>query len=164
VAFSDDKMSKKIEPGAPRPSVRFRAMQELASAGIRVGIALAPVIPGLNDNQIPEILELGYEAGARSSFMTLLRLPLEVKPVFLQNLRQEFPNSEKRVVNELLELKGGTLNRSQFGKRMVGEGPRWEAIRWLYQQSCRRLGFNQTVEKNYVKSFSRPGEQLPLIS
>ncbi len=162
VAFSDDEISKRMEPSAPRPSIRFRAMKELSQAGIPVGIALAPVIPGLNDSQISEILEIGREYGAATAFMTLVRLPLEVKPVFLETLKREFPTFERRVVNEILELKQGTLNRSQFGKRMTGEGPRWEAIKWLFNQGCERLGLNQEVSVARGNTFSRPGSQLAL--
>lgn len=167
LAFSDDKISRKIEPYAPRPSIRLRAMKELTDAGIRVGVGVAPVIPGLNDNQIPEILERAYAAGARKSFMTLLRLPLEVKPVFIERLQQEFPDRSQKVLNQLAAMKGGMLNRSEFGTRMVGDGPQWEAIKWVYEQTCSKLGLNGADEYSAAASgattFERPVAQLNLF-
>lgn len=132
------------------------------AAGIPVGIALAPVIPGLNDKQIPEILERGAAAGAKSAFMTLVRLPLEVKHTFIETLEAEFPTSQKRVLNELLNLRNGVLNNAQFKKRMIGEGPRWEALRWMFKESCKKLGLNKESITARLNTFSRPGQQLGL--
>ncbi len=166
LAFSDDKMSRKIEPYAPRPSIRLRAMKELHEAGIRVGVGIAPVIPGLNDNQIPEILERAYECGARTSFMTLLRLPLEVKEVFIERVQQEFPDRAQKILHQLAAMKGGVLNRSEFGTRMHGEGPQWDAIQWVYEQTCEKLGMNREDGRETepaVSTFERPVSQLNLF-
>lgn len=164
IAFSDDKMSKEIEPNAPRPSVRFRAMEELAAAGISVGVGCAPVICGLNDSQIPAILEEAKNCGATTAFMTLLRLPAEVKDVFLERLQQTYPDRFNKVVNQLKEMKGGKLNRTEFGKRMRGEGPQWEAIRFLFKNSCEKLGLNKKGEgQERVSTFRRPERQLKLF-
>ncbi|MBN8548739.1 MAG: PA0069 family radical SAM protein [Deltaproteobacteria bacterium] len=166
LAFSDDKVSRRIEPYAPRPSIRLRAMKELCDAGIPVGVGVAPVIPGLNDSQIPEILERAYDAGARFSFLTLLRLPLEVKPVFIERLEREFPDRAKKVLSQVAAMKGGVLNRSEFGTRMHGDGPQWQAIEWLYEQTCRRLGMNIREESSPQRresTFERPISQLSLF-
>lgn len=165
IAFSDDAMSRKIEPYAPRPSIRFRAMRELHEAGIKVAVGVAPVIPGLNDSQIPEILELAFECGARSAFMTLLRLPREVKPVFIERLEEAFPTRSQKVLHQLASMKGGVLNKAEFGERMVGEGPQWEAIQWLFESTCKKLGLNcekQDLPRK-VSSFQRPTKQLSLF-
>lgn len=166
LAFSDDKFSRKIEPYAPRPSIRLRAMRELHDAGIRVGVGIAPVIPGLNDTQIPDILERAYACGARLSFMTLLRLPLEVKEVFSQRLKEQFPDRAQKVLNQLAAMKGGVLNRAEFGTRMHGDGPQWEAIKWVYDQTCNRLGMNsgdEVCERPQKATFERPVSQLRLF-
>jgi DNA repair photolyase len=147
IAFNDDLIAKAIEPGAPRPSLRFRVIEELSRAGIPVSVSLAPTIPGLNDTDIPAILERAYEAGARGAFMTLLRLPGAVKEVFLSRLAAVVPTRYGKVVNTLKDLRGGKLNNSDFGDRMVGDGPRWDAIRWIFDQTCERLGMNRSERK-----------------
>lgn len=158
IAFRDDQMSKAMEPYAPRPRVRFEAMKALHEAGIPVGIALAPVIPGLNDAQIPAVLERGRECGAEAAFMTLLRLPGPVKDVFRERLSLAFPDRAKKVIAQLQETRGGRLNNAAFGARMTGSGERWEAIRWLFDSHCRKLGLNERTRVREVRpnTFRRP--------
>lgn len=105
-----------------------------------VGVAFAPLIPGLNDHQIPEVLARARAAGATSAFLVLLRLPAEVRPVFEERLRATFPLRAAKVEHALREMKDGALNRSEFGLRMRGSGPRWDALRQLFHLQCRRLG------------------------
>jgi DNA repair photolyase len=146
IAFADDKMAKALEPGAPRPSVRFRAMQALAEAGIPVGLALAPMIPGLNEMQMPQILERAKDCGANCAFMTLLRLPAELQEVFPARLAEAFPERSKKILAQLKEMRGGLLNSSQFGQRMCGSGARWDALLWLFRSTCQRLGLENSSE------------------
>jgi DNA repair photolyase len=143
IAFADDGQSKLIEPGAPRPSVRFRALKELSEAGIPTGVACAPVIPALNDSQIPEILSKAKACGASSAFMTLLRLPAEVKIIFQERLREHFPLRAHKVINQIKQMRGGELYRSAFGSRMRGDGEQWDVIRWIFLSSCEKYGLNQ---------------------
>ena len=164
VAFSDDKMARLIEPGAPSPGTRLAAMKALADAGIPVGVSLAPVIPGLNDTQIAEILERAYECGARHAFRVMLRLPAEVKPVFLQRLEQAYPGRAQKVINAVREMRGGALYNSQFHTRGKGSGQRWDAIEWLFELTCKKLGMNVTKERDLhpnppEPTFQRPGER-----
>lgn len=166
IAFSDDRMSKLIEPGAPRPSVRLRALKELSDAGIATGVGVAPVIPGLNDVQIHEVLKLAAAAGAKRAFMTLLRLPGEVQEVFLPRLERAFPTRYRKVVGQLREMKGGLLNRSNFGERMRGDGERWKAVEWMFEQGCRKYGLNMedvAQVKADIGTFRRPTKQLALL-
>jgi DNA repair photolyase len=163
IAFHDDEMSRLIEPGAPRPSVRFRAMSDLAAAGIPVGVAVAPIIPGLNESQIPAILEHAKACGARSAFMTLVRLPLEVKDVFLPRLKAAFPSRFDRVLHHIQRMKGGVLNRSGFGLRMRGDGAHWSAIEWMFEEQCRRLGLNERDDDSRNTTFERPSAQMKLL-
>jgi DNA repair photolyase len=164
VAFSDDKMARLIEPGAPSPSTRLAAMKALADAGIPVGVSLAPIIPGLNDTQVAEILERAYECGARRAFRVMLRLPAEVKPVFLQRLEQAYPGRAQKVINAVREMRGGALYNSQFHTRGKGSGQRWDAIEWLFDLTCKKLGMNVTRERDLhpnppQPTFQRPGEK-----
>jgi len=131
-----------MEPAPAAPARRFEAMKALADAGVPVGLSLAPVIPGLNDADLPELLERAKEAGARSAFLTLLRLPAEVLPVFRERLEASFPDRAKKVWSQLVDVRGGRLNDPRFGHRMEGAGPRWKAITDLFEVTCRRLGIH----------------------
>lgn len=172
LAFADEDMARKVEPGAPSPAVRLKAMRALADAGIPVGVGVAPIIPGLNDGQIAEILTRARDAGATKAFRVMLRLPSEVKPVFLGRLQQEFPDRAQKVENAVREMRGGELYVSAFGKRGVGAGARWDAIEALFDLTCRRLGLNAGPEdemghgqegRDAPTTFRRPGDQLKLF-
>jgi DNA repair photolyase len=136
----DEDDARKLEPFASAPAARFETLRRLAEAGVPVGVAFAPLIPGLNDHQIPEVLARARAAGATSAFLVLLRLPAEVRPVFEERLRATFPLRAAKVEHALREMKDGALNRSEFGLRMRGSGPRWDALRQLFHLQCRRLG------------------------
>lgn len=140
ITFADDRRSKLIEPGAAPPSRRFLAMKKLHEAGVRVGVGIAPVIPGVNDREIPEILERAAEAGAQSAFMLPLRLPGSVQAVFLERLRANLPDAAARVEALIRGLRGGKLNDSRFGHRMRGEGPYWESVRQLFKVHATKFG------------------------
>lgn len=169
IPFSDAVMARKIEPNAPSPAARFGAIKALAEAGVPVGVALAPIIPGLNDSQIAEILERAKEAGATFAFRVMLRLPAEVKDVFLERLKIEYPDRYSKVVNAVLEMRGGKLYDSRFGVRGKGSGERWDAIQWLFDMSCKRLGLNVRSEMKHPTpppTFTRPlqkGAQMELF-
>ena len=153
LAFSDEKMARLMEPGAPLPSARLRTLKVLSEAGIPVGLALAPVIPGLNDSQIPELIERAKENGATRVFRTLLRLPAEVKPVFIERLEREFPGRAHKVLNAVREMRGGKLYRAEFHQRMTGEGERWKAIASIFDITCRRLGLNAKEERDLGREY-----------
>jgi DNA repair photolyase len=143
IPFSDDAMSRAIEPNASLPSQRIETLRILSEAEIRTGVGVAPVIPGLNDSQISAVLERARSAGATSAFMTLIRLAGQTLPVFRERLERAFPDRARKVWTAIQQTRGGKLNESQFGLRMHGVGPRWEAIRNLFDLECRRLGFNE---------------------
>lgn len=163
IAFEDDLISKKMEPYAPRPSVRFRAMKELSDGGIPVSLALAPVIPALNDRDIPKLLTRAKECGARNVFMTLLRLPQEVATVFEERLREEFPERADKVMSQIRGMRGGKLNNSEFTERMKGEGAMWDAIQQLFELQVTKLGFNRDTSREAPTTFRRPLRQLSLF-
>lgn len=166
LAFSDDDDSRAIEPYAPRPSLRFRAIRELTSAGLPVCVGVAPVIPGLNDAQMPQVLERAKECGASGAFMTLLRLPAEVQTVFRERLEHAFPRRAAKVLHQLAAMKSGKLNRSDFGERMRGDGEQWKAVRWLFESTCDRVGLNRRdiTPPLRTNTFQRPRAQLSLFT
>jgi DNA repair photolyase len=166
IAFADDAMARAIEPNAPSPSTRFAAMRALTDAGVPVGVGIAPIIPGLNDSQIADILKRSKENGATRAFRVMLRLPAEVKPVFIERLQQAYPDRAMKVINAVKEMRDGALYNSKFGERGKGKGKRWEAIEWLFDQTCQRLGLNLHEENDCdcraASTFRRPGERQQL--
>lgn len=163
IPFASDEMARKIEPYASRASHRFEALRALSDAGVATGIAIAPVIPGLNDTAIPELLARAHEAGARRAFLVMLRLPREVLPVFDERLEQALPERANKVRNALREMRGGAMNESSFGARFRGKGARWEMIEQLFETHCRRLGMNaaRLIEEDDAPTttFKRPSRQ-----
>lgn len=173
IAFVDEDLSRALEPNVPLPRARFEALRALSEAGIPTGVAVAPIIPGVNDHQIAEVLQRAAEAGATSAFMTLLRLPAEVKPVFLQRLHEALPLRSKKVEHALLEMRGGKLNQCEFGARMRGSGERWQAVTRLFEVSCKRYGLGCYEERGIGRErgvhdaegtpFRRPNETRSLF-
>ncbi|MCH9034891.1 MAG: PA0069 family radical SAM protein, partial [Planctomycetes bacterium] len=122
IPFADDATARIIEPQAPPPSRRLEAMRRLSEAGVPVGVFVAPIIPGLNDSEIPEVLRLAKAAGARSASYTALRLPGSVAEVFATRIRDAMPLRAERILNRLRDIRGGRLNDSAFSRRMTGNG------------------------------------------
>lgn len=143
IPFADAETAKLIEPQAPPPARRFEAVRRLSEAGVAVGIFVAPVIPGLNDRDIPAILEQAAAAGARSASFTALRLSGSVEPVFLQRLREALPLRADRVIARLRDIREGKLNNANFGERMSGKGVYWQSIRDLFEISKKRFGLDR---------------------
>lgn len=141
IPFADDEIGRAMEPFASSIARRFHALEVLAKAGVPVGVAIAPVIPGLNDAHIPAVLDRARAAGAQHAFMTMVRLPAEVRPVFVDRLRETLPLRTEHVLHAIRDVRGGKLNESEFGKRMHGDGPRWHAIEGLFEAHMRRLGY-----------------------
>ena len=107
--------------------------------------------------------EATESAGARQAFINLLRLPGNVAPYFEQELRAALPARSDRILNRIREVRGGRLNRSEFGERMRGHGPYWEMIVQLFELHCRRLGFNQSEPGARARTFRRPSAQRSLF-
>lgn len=140
IPFADAAACKAVEPQAPPPSRRFEMVRRLHEAGVPVGVMVSPIIPGLNDHDIPTILEQAADAGAGSATFTALRLPPSVEEVFVARLHEAMPLRAKRVLGRLRDIRGGELNDSRFGDRMRGRGVYWEAITRLFEISTKRLG------------------------
>lgn len=160
IPFADPDDARALEPWAPAPATRFETLRRLHEAGVHVGVSLSPVIPGLNDSAIPEILERAREAGATQAFFVLLRLPAEVGPVFEERLRATHPARADKVLNALREMRAGKLNLPGFGERMRGAGPRYDAIAQLFALQCRRLGL-ATDRLAGVHEGPRPRRRAP---
>jgi DNA repair photolyase len=144
LAFSDDAMRKVFDPYAPPVEARLETMRRLAEAGIEVGLAMSPLLPGVNDSMIPELLARAAEAGASHAFMTLVRLSGEVRPYFEAQLRARLPQRADKVLAGIREHRGGRMNDPRFGHRMRGESARWAATRQLFEIHRRRHGLSTT--------------------
>ena len=118
----DAELARSMEPRTSCPVARLRAMKLLADAGIPVRVLVSPIIPGLNENEIPAILAASKEAGATGAGYALLRLPLTVGPVFWEWLERTYPNRFQRVRSRIQQARGGRFNDSEFGTRMSGTG------------------------------------------
>jgi len=155
-------LAAKMEPRASRPAHRLRAIEMLARAGVPVGVMVAPIVPGLNDREIPAVLEAAKAAGAQSAGFTILRLPHGVKDVFQEWLKLHFPEKLDRILGAVRSVRGGKLNVSEFGARMRGEGHYAEQIHQMFHVFRERLGFGKMRELR-TEHFRRPGEiQLSL--
>ncbi|MCA9629989.1 MAG: PA0069 family radical SAM protein [Myxococcales bacterium] len=169
VPFWDPTVARCIEPGAATPQRRIRTIRRLAEAGLDVSVNVAPLIPGLADRDLVRILEACRAAGARRAGMILVRLPAEVKQVFVERLEQALPERVGKVLGRIREARGGQLNDSRFGARMRGEGHYAEMIWNLFRSTCARLGFEQGIEDPMTEAtttFRRPtdpGGQLRLF-
>jgi DNA repair photolyase len=153
----NEDLAAKMEPRASRPAHRLRAVEMLAKAGVPVGVLVAPVIPGLNDREIPAVLEAAKSAGAVSASYVLLRLPYGVKDVFQDWLKVHFPEKLERILGTIRNHRGGKLNSSEFGSRMRGEGAQAEQIHQMFHVFRERLGFGAGATELSTEHFRRPG-------
>jgi len=132
-------------------------MRILVDAGIPVGIGIAPIIPGLNDADIPGLLKEAKRCGATDAFHALLRLPGSVRSVFFDRLRQHLPLKLEKIEHRIRETRQGRLNDSRFGHRHLGEGTYWQAIEQVWDIWVRRLGFNRPEPgERSAATFRRP--------
>jgi DNA repair photolyase len=147
VAFSlttlDDDLRRIMEPRTSRPARRLAAVEKLAAGGIPVGVMTAPVIPGLNDHELPNLLSAAAEAGATFAAYVPVRLPYAVAPLFEDWLARHFPERKDKVLNRVRSMRGGELNDASFGSRMRGEGLFAQHIAQLFSISCRRAGMGE---------------------
>ncbi len=140
IPFWDEAKARAIEPFVTTPARRIRTIERLARAGIPVGVMVAPIIPGLNDEDMAEVLRAAKGAGATSAASVLLRLPGPVKDVFEERLRIAFPLRAERVLRRIRETRGGRMYDSRFGVRGKGEGVYAEVIARLFEQTAEKLG------------------------
>ena len=114
----DKDLARAMEPRASAPHRRLEAIRALSAAGIPTGVMTAPMIPGLNDHEMEAILEAARDAGATRAGFTVLRLPLEIKELFEEWLRQHRPDRAEKVLSLVRQMRGGALYQSGFGVRM----------------------------------------------
>ena len=164
VTSLDSRLSRVLEPRASHPQQRLAAIEELSQAGVPVGMMVAPVIPGLNEHELPAIIAAGKQAGGQFAGYTPLRLPHGVAPLFERWLDQYAPNKKAKILNRLRSLRGGRLNDSRFGIRMRGEGRYAEHIAAMFALACRKAGMANKHPRLSITAFRRPVDgQLTLF-
>src|SRR5262249_20664806 len=161
VTSLDPNLQRVLEPRTSVPQARLDAINQLRSAGIPAGVMVAPVIPGLNDHEIPKILNACAKAGAQFAGYTIVRLPWAVAPLFEHWLGEHFPERREKVLGRIRHLRGERLNNSQWHTRMTGEGIFAEQIASLFKISCHRAGISERPKLS-TASFRQSTTQLHL--
>jgi DNA repair photolyase len=156
VTTLDQGLSRVMEPRTSAPAARLRAMAELSAAGVETMVMAAPVIPGLNDSELPAVLKAAREAGARYAGYVLLRLPSTVRDVFLDWLRRHRPNQAAKVESFVRATRGGALYSAPWGERQRGRGPLAEQIKQTFRVFARRYGLDGEAEPLNCEAFRLP--------
>lgn len=157
----DSELSRRLEPRASAPAARLEALGKLAAVGIPVRAMAAPVIPGLNDQELERLLAAAADAGATGADYTLLRLPHEVATLFRDWLDWQAPEKAARIMAILYDLRGGQANDARFGSRMTGLGHFADLIRQRFALACRRLGLNRQWTALDCRQFTAPAPPAP---
>jgi DNA repair photolyase len=166
VTTLDRKLARAMEPRAASPQKRLSTIRLLSKAGIPTTVMIAPVIPALNEEEIERILDAASEAGVREAGYVLLRLPLEVRDIFVEFLEREYPDRAKHVMALMRSMRGGRDYDSKWGLRMSGDGPHAWQIGRRFEIATRRLGLNHDRLKLRTDLFTPPGsaDQLDLFA
>jgi DNA repair photolyase len=159
----DAKVHRTMEPRTSTPELRLDALRTLSNAGVPVGVMVAPVVPGLTDHEMPQILAAAKDAGAQWAGYVALRLPWAVAPLFEQWLAENFPDRKDKVLNRIRDMRGGKLYDPQWNVRGRGTGIFAGQMEALFDVTCRKLGLNERDYEMSAEHFRRPGVQASLF-
>ncbi|MCB9720969.1 MAG: PA0069 family radical SAM protein [Candidatus Omnitrophica bacterium] len=159
----DPQLANLMEPRASTPADRLRAVHELSRAGIPVGVMLAPVIPGLTDEEIPAILEASAQAGAASARLIMVRLPYSVKDLFTAWLERHYPDRTSRILNRIKSVRNGRLNDPSFHSRLRGTGVHADQVHKIFTIYSKRYHLNRDSAPLTTAHFRKPSPQLMLF-
>jgi DNA repair photolyase len=162
----DPELARRMEPRAARPERRLEAIATLVAAGVPVSVMIGPVVPGLNDSEIPRILEAAKRAGATGASWVLLRLPKPVDELFAGWLDEHYPDRKERVLARIRETRDGRISDARFGRRMRGRGEYAEQIAALFEVAAKKYGLGRGLIPLDAGAFRRPartGEQLGMF-
>ncbi|MCI1003107.1 PA0069 family radical SAM protein [Ochrobactrum teleogrylli] len=166
VTTLDAHLARTMEPRASTPSLRLQAIRKLTDAGIPASVMMGPVIPGINDHEIERILDAAYAQGAREAGYVLLRLPLEVAPLFKDWLLRNYPDRYRHVMSLVRSMRDGKDYDAEWGKRMRGTGPYAWQIGRRFEIAARKLGFNtqrKHLRTDLFEPVQKGGKQLSLF-
>lgn len=160
----DPDLARKLEPRTASPSMRLQAIRELSRRGIPVGLNLAPVIPGLTDQEIPALLKAAADNGATGAAFSPVRLPGAVEPLFTEWIRRTYPDRAEKVINRIKSIHEGKLNDARFGSRMTGTGEMARMMSDLFSLHATRYGLHENWRPLSTEHFRRPaGDQGELF-
>ncbi|RWF75172.1 MAG: PA0069 family radical SAM protein [Mesorhizobium sp.] len=166
VTTLDRMLARTMEPRASTPSKRLEAIRRLSDAGIPTSVMVAPIVPGLTDQEMERILDSAYAAGAREAGYVLLRLPLEVAPIFKDWLLRHYPDRYRHVMSLIRSMRDGKDYDSEWGKRMKGSGPYAWQIGRRFEIAAKRLGLNaerRSLRTDQFVAAAKATEQLMLL-
>ncbi|MBV2361139.1 PA0069 family radical SAM protein [Thalassococcus sp. CAU 1522] len=166
VTTLDADLSRRMEPRVPLPARRLQTIRRLSEAGIEVRLMVSPVIPALTDPELERILEAGAEAGATAASWIMLRLPLEVSPLWQDWLAEHYPDRARRIMARLREMHGGRDYDARWHHRMRGEGHYATLIAHRFRRATRKLGLDRTLpelRRDLFRPPALPGDQLALF-
>ncbi len=164
ISTLDHDISRHLEPRASAPARRMDAVKMLSAAGIPTGVMVAPVIPALTDKDIEAVLTLAKQSGAESAAYILIRLPHEVKTLFVEWLEQHFPQRASHVISIIRQMRGGKDNDSNFVSRMRGEGEFARLLQQRFRNACTRLKLNQERKPLDTSQFRAPQQGATQLS
>ncbi|RWP09113.1 PA0069 family radical SAM protein [Mesorhizobium sp.] len=159
-------LARTMEPRASTPTKRLEAIRQLSDAGIPASVMVAPIIPGLTDQEMERILDSARAAGAREAGYVLLRLPLEVAPIFKDWLLRHCPDRYRHVMSLIRSMRDGKDYDSEWGKRMKGSGPYAWQIGRRFEIAAKRLGLNaerRSLRTDQFVAAAKATEQLMLL-
>lgn len=164
ITTTDHELARRMEPRASAPNRRVLTLEKLAAADIPCGVMVAPIIPGLNDDEIENILTLAAGAGARFAGYVMLRLPRELRDLFKDWLVNHYPLRYSRVMTNIKDVRAGSESDATFGRRLRGTGPVANLIRQRFEKACRDNGLNRSRHEMNCELFSPPGKDDAQLS
>ncbi|MEP3348635.1 MAG: PA0069 family radical SAM protein [Marinomonas sp.] len=167
VTTLDNDLKRILEPRTASGATRLKVIQTLREAGVPVSVLAAPVIPFINDHELEEIVTASAKVGAQSINYIMLRLPHEVAPLFADWLQQHYPDRADHVLQRIMDMRGGKLYDSRFGKRMTGEGLFADLINQRFHVARRKHGLDDNrlsfLDCRQFKVPPKEGDQMPLF-
>ncbi|MEM7268834.1 MAG: PA0069 family radical SAM protein [Pseudomonadota bacterium] len=162
----DASLSRKLEPRAATPQRRLWAIRQMSAAGIPTGAMLAPMIPAINDHEIEALVRAAAASGATAASYIALRLPLEVRDLFVEWLETHYPDRKDRVMRYVRELHGGKDYDPEWGKRLTGDGVYADLMRRRFQRAAAEHGLRRPNYDDGLRTdlFRRPAEETPQFS
>lgn len=159
ITSTDEDLRRVLEPRTASYRSRLKMIETFSKAGVPTGIMNAPLIPGLNDMHIHDVLKAASEAGAKWAGYTVVRLNGAIGPLFKDWLHKAFPDRAAKVWHQICECHGGAVNDSRFGNRIVGDGKFAELIKDQFQLYCRKYRLNEAKMEYNLKDFRRVKNQ-----
>jgi DNA repair photolyase len=163
VTSFDDKLRRAMEPRTVTAKQRLKVIEELSNAGVRMGIMMGPMIPGLNEHELQRIMKAGKDAGATFTAYTFIRLNGAIKTLFHDWLYKNFPDRADKVWHLIEASHGGKVNDSEWGRRMRGDGNIAQIVSQQYKKYGKLYGMNEERWELDTSIFRRLGEQGSLF-